>query len=236
MIDPLAEKYYSISPYAYVANNPLNAIDPDGRDSFYFNSYGDLLERIKNDQPDAFFYRDFLYTSTTMSSGDVYISLSITDNAIDMGSNLGHMIRTVYAEAAGENAETKLAVAEVIRNRADDNNTNSAAHGWNAVFSKVNTYTEVVTQPGGFQTVGDNVPKYSNPSSVITPNGRRNEIETASFVQSVGVSIRATKQNTDTAQGATYFFDTSIPEPSWAKSMQQVTISNGSNKMKFYRY
>ena len=31
-IDPLAEKYYSISPYAYCANNPVNAIDPDGRD------------------------------------------------------------------------------------------------------------------------------------------------------------------------------------------------------------
>lgn len=32
VIDPLAEKYYSTSPYVYVANNPINAIDPDGRD------------------------------------------------------------------------------------------------------------------------------------------------------------------------------------------------------------
>ncbi len=30
-VDPLCEKYYSISPYAYCANNPVNAIDPDGR-------------------------------------------------------------------------------------------------------------------------------------------------------------------------------------------------------------
>ncbi len=29
-VDPLAEKYYSISPYAYCAGNPVNAIDPDG--------------------------------------------------------------------------------------------------------------------------------------------------------------------------------------------------------------
>ncbi|WP_304487932.1 RHS repeat-associated core domain-containing protein, partial [Dysgonomonas sp. Marseille-P4677] len=34
-VDPLAEKYYSISPYAYVANNPINAIDPRG-DSIWF--------------------------------------------------------------------------------------------------------------------------------------------------------------------------------------------------------
>ncbi len=31
-VDPLCEKYYSISPYAYCANNPVNWIDPDGMD------------------------------------------------------------------------------------------------------------------------------------------------------------------------------------------------------------
>ncbi len=32
--DPLAEKYYSVSPYVYCDNNPMNRIDPDGRDSY----------------------------------------------------------------------------------------------------------------------------------------------------------------------------------------------------------
>ena len=36
-VDPLAEKYPSISPYAYVANNPINAIDPDGRLIIFIN-------------------------------------------------------------------------------------------------------------------------------------------------------------------------------------------------------
>ena len=31
-VDPLAEKYYSISPYAYCLNNPVKNIDPDGKD------------------------------------------------------------------------------------------------------------------------------------------------------------------------------------------------------------
>lgn len=33
-IDPMAEKYYSISPYAYCGNNPVNAIDPDGKSTW----------------------------------------------------------------------------------------------------------------------------------------------------------------------------------------------------------
>ena len=35
--DPLAEKYETISPYTYVSNNPVNAIDPDGRLIIYVN-------------------------------------------------------------------------------------------------------------------------------------------------------------------------------------------------------
>ena len=31
-MDPLCEKYYSTSPYAWCANNPVNYVDPDGRD------------------------------------------------------------------------------------------------------------------------------------------------------------------------------------------------------------
>ncbi len=31
-IDPLCEEDYSISPYAYCGNNPVNRLDPDGRD------------------------------------------------------------------------------------------------------------------------------------------------------------------------------------------------------------
>lgn len=30
-MDPMAEKYYSVSPYAYCGNNPVNAIDPNGK-------------------------------------------------------------------------------------------------------------------------------------------------------------------------------------------------------------
>ena len=37
-IDPLCEKYYSLSPYAYCGNNPMNAIDPDGKKVYLFST------------------------------------------------------------------------------------------------------------------------------------------------------------------------------------------------------
>ena len=36
-VDPLCEKYYNVSPYAYCANNPINRIDPDGQDWYQNN-------------------------------------------------------------------------------------------------------------------------------------------------------------------------------------------------------
>ena len=38
-MDPLAEKYYSISPYAYCANNPILYVDRDGREISFSYEY-----------------------------------------------------------------------------------------------------------------------------------------------------------------------------------------------------
>ncbi len=38
-VDPLAEMYYSISPYAYCKNNPVNYIDPNGEFSTKFGAW-----------------------------------------------------------------------------------------------------------------------------------------------------------------------------------------------------
>ncbi len=38
--DPLADKYYGWSPYAYTLCNPLRFIDPNGMDTLYFDSNG----------------------------------------------------------------------------------------------------------------------------------------------------------------------------------------------------
>ena len=39
-MDPLCEKYYSVSPYAYCCNNPVNAVDVNGCDTVYYGMNG----------------------------------------------------------------------------------------------------------------------------------------------------------------------------------------------------
>ena len=46
-IDPLAEKYPWVSPYAFCGNNPMNRIDPDGMD-WWSTSDPDEIERFMN--------------------------------------------------------------------------------------------------------------------------------------------------------------------------------------------
>ena len=35
VMDPLCEKYYDVSPYAYCHNNPIMLVDLDGMDDYY---------------------------------------------------------------------------------------------------------------------------------------------------------------------------------------------------------
>ena len=51
-MDPLCEKYYSWSPYAYCASDPVNNVDPQG-DSVFVNNWGYILA-IKGEGKEVF--------------------------------------------------------------------------------------------------------------------------------------------------------------------------------------
>ena len=56
-VDPMADKYPSISPYAYCAGNPLRLVDPDGRmiDDYKIFRDGTITIAKTNDPYDRFF-------------------------------------------------------------------------------------------------------------------------------------------------------------------------------------
>ncbi len=48
-LDPLAEKYYNLSPYAYCAGNPINYIDQNGMDPIYAKNFWGKIILIGDD-------------------------------------------------------------------------------------------------------------------------------------------------------------------------------------------
>lgn len=93
-MDPLAEKYRGIGSYVYVANNPINFIDPDGRDiKIYYNqrrnAKGELVAnhwtfngKNANTAPDNQFVKDFLaaYNYNTRNGGGDNIKRAAFDS------------------------------------------------------------------------------------------------------------------------------------------------------------
>jgi RHS repeat-associated protein len=73
-MDPLAEKYYSVSPYVYCGNNPVNAIDPDGRSTWVMNN-GDGTYRVVGGDLEDKDYNIYVY--------------SIKDGQLSRGESIG---------------------------------------------------------------------------------------------------------------------------------------------------
>ena len=83
--DPLSEKYYSISPYAYCAGNPVNLVDPEGLELFigqYKYKDGKLYDSednvVKEEQMDDFtkkVYNALCSIATTKTGQEVIDTL-----------------------------------------------------------------------------------------------------------------------------------------------------------------
>lgn len=100
-MDPLAEKYYSISPYAWCKGNLVNNIDPFGMDVWEIDSIGRIISRTENKDKDEVF--------TVTSSGDT-TSVSFAYGTIEQQENrkVGDEVKYTWFDVRGDENGTKL--------------------------------------------------------------------------------------------------------------------------------
>ena len=55
-MDPLTEKYYSLSPYLWCAGNPLKFIDPDGNDVAVLHYEGEHIALLISEDNKSWYY------------------------------------------------------------------------------------------------------------------------------------------------------------------------------------
>ena len=81
-MDPMGEKYYSISPYAYCAGNPVNLVDPEGTSWYYSINNGTDLGQIDDGDDNIYMLTE---DQIKKANGDYEIWQSLRD--LDYFSN-----------------------------------------------------------------------------------------------------------------------------------------------------
>ena len=117
-VDPLADKYPSISPYAYCAWNPVKLIDPDGCEiGDYFDKNGNHLGTDNKKDAKIFILKE----GKSISEKDDFNKDKTREKftEVEKSSNLYALISAVYAEMGGADKDSKQIVAESIYNRAN---------------------------------------------------------------------------------------------------------------------
>ncbi len=96
-VDPLAHKYYDVSPYVYCHDNPVNRIDPDGKQYTY---------RTSNNIVYLYSNGDF-YLATKMPGVKGYVKASNQKVVLSKKSN-NIMRRTLLALRALDNSKDPI--------------------------------------------------------------------------------------------------------------------------------
>ena len=92
--DPLAEKYYSISPYAFCGNNPIKYVDPDGNDWYsYVETNATSQEELE----------DSCVTGTYLGQAVVIFEGAMDETLDEMGKLTGENAKPATVTIGGIN-------------------------------------------------------------------------------------------------------------------------------------
>lgn len=163
-IDPLAEKYPAISPYAYCAGDPVNLVDGDGRASGdYYDSFGKYLGNDGVDDNKVYRLR-YNYPSNTNNSDINWggtLSREIYSNLQSISDYIGN-IQEVFVTGDAISNKRILQLHPAIRmlvtdfiNEANSGNSETiirVSQGLRTYAEQDELYSIGRTQPGNIVT------------------------------------------------------------------------------------
>jgi RHS repeat-associated protein len=175
-MDPHAENYYSTSPYVQYGNNPVNNIDPDGKDYIltidmennritisgtYYSSTQDLASAQQavdywNNQSGDFSYGDFT----------VDFSLSVVEVETDASMSTKEITGALYSAQQEDKSGGGNAYQVVTSKELKDANKNGTTQNGNFIMVK-NTQSTADT---GAHEVGHSLGLVHSSSGLMTPS------------------------------------------------------------------
>ena len=116
-MDPLCEKYYSVSPYAYCHNNPVMYVDPNGKDDYRFDSKTGTfyLMDITTDERDRVYGYHYDKKSGQYHKNEDFISSKVQISNIEKGileDGLNLKDKNLLISVGGENEPSVQGVKE----------------------------------------------------------------------------------------------------------------------------
>jgi hypothetical protein len=116
-MDPLSEKYPWISPYAYCLNNPVNYIDPDGREVSF--SYEWEKDKAGNYVTNANGGRNLIGVTMNVTGKVINISSNSNVNMADATSKISNQIASSF-NGAMDGVKFSTNVNLSVANSMDD--------------------------------------------------------------------------------------------------------------------
>ncbi len=180
-MDPLAEKYYSVSPYAFCSNNPVNFVDWDGDFPLVANLVGGIASVAVD------------YTGQVIAnvvhdkevSTSAFLNVDVGDMAISFGEGFvtggGNIVKKVATKVA------VAVVSEVARNAVD-------VKVGNGVTLEVNSVLETTVNTVVGVTAGSFTPSIKvKPLKTPSPNTAVSSVRAKAHANGEGLSTKEAK-------------------------------------------
>ena len=152
-VDPMADKYPSISPYAYCAWNPVKLVDPDGKDVWEVSEDGHV-KRTGDDGGVKKQTINYANGETATFSGEQYHSI-LSDLTSEKKTKLTNGKQANLSQSEGT-VKKKSAMGNLFLSLADNTNVEWSLHKFKDGKYAISTLheTECSASP---QTIGKNM-------------------------------------------------------------------------------